>query len=103
VLVHASRWEGQPMVVGEAIAERVPVVATRVSGIKDLVRDGVGFVVEPGDAAALAERTLAVLEAGTPRAPLSPELIARVAERHDRLVTIAEHACLYEELLVAGV
>jgi glycosyltransferase involved in cell wall biosynthesis len=99
VLVHVSRWEGQPMVVQEAIAERVPVVATRASGIEDLVLEGVGHVVEPGDAGALTERILAVLEGDELRAPLSPEVVGRVAEGHDRLVTIAEHVRLYEDLL----
>jgi glycosyltransferase involved in cell wall biosynthesis len=102
VLVHLSRWEGQPMVVQEAIAERVPVVATRASGVEDLVRDGVGYVVEPGDAGALMERTLAVLASGELRAPLPPEVVAPVAERHDRVVTIAKHIRLYEELLEAA-
>ena len=45
------------MVAIEALAAARPVVATRVGGVPDVVRDGVdGFLVEPGDVEALAER-----------------------------------------------
>jgi glycosyltransferase involved in cell wall biosynthesis len=47
--------EGLPMVVLEAMAAGVPVVATRVSGTPEAVRDRVdGLLAEPGDVASLA-------------------------------------------------
>ncbi len=45
----------------ESLASGTPVVANRVGGVPDVVRDGVdGFLVEPGDVDGAAER-LAVL------------------------------------------
>ena len=49
--------EGTPVTVIEALAACRPVAAYDVGGVPDVVRDGVdGFVVEPGDTAALAAR-----------------------------------------------
>jgi glycosyltransferase involved in cell wall biosynthesis len=54
-LVLPSFAEGVPVVLMEAGASGLPVVATRVAGVEELVRDGEsGIVVPPGDAAALA-------------------------------------------------
>lgn len=53
-VVLSSRSEGTPMVLLEAIAARVPVVATRVGGIPDVVSDREAFLVAPDDPAALA-------------------------------------------------
>lgn len=55
-LVLSSAWEGMPNVVMEALAAAVPVVATRVGGVLELVEPGKsGFVVPPRDPGALSE------------------------------------------------
>ena len=57
VLGSAARSEGTPTVIIEAMTVGLPVIATRVGGVPELVDDGVtGFVVEPGDVADLARR-----------------------------------------------
>jgi glycosyltransferase involved in cell wall biosynthesis len=49
--------EGTPVSAIEALATGTPVVANRVGGVPDVVRDGVdGFLVEPGDIEGAAER-----------------------------------------------
>lgn len=57
-----SHFEGTPNVVLESLACGVPVVATNVSDNAYIVPDGrVGFIVPPGDAAALAQRIVELL------------------------------------------
>jgi len=60
--VLSSAWEGMPMVLLEAAAAGLPTVATRVGGNHEVVRDGeTGFLVPPGDDAALAEAMLKLM------------------------------------------
>lgn len=55
VFVLSSRFEGLPRSLMEASAAGVPIVATRVDGVEEIVRDRVtGLVVDPGDPEALA-------------------------------------------------
>ena len=55
VLVLPSVVDGRPVVVLEALALGVPVIASRVGALPELVDDGkTGFLVEPGDTSAMA-------------------------------------------------
>jgi glycosyltransferase involved in cell wall biosynthesis len=66
VFVLASRWEGNPLSVMEAMAAGRPVVSTAVGAIPELVRDGVdGLLSSPGDAAALSHSLRAMREIPT--------------------------------------
>jgi glycosyltransferase involved in cell wall biosynthesis len=63
-----SRWEGLPLVCLEAMASGRAVVASRVDGIPDAVRDGeTGLLVPPEDPVALAAALRTLLEDGPRR------------------------------------
>ena len=65
--VLSSAWEGMPMVLLEAAAAGLPIVATRVGGNHEVVRDGeTGFLVPPRDDAALAGAMLRLMELPLP-------------------------------------
>jgi glycosyltransferase involved in cell wall biosynthesis len=74
VAVLSTNSEGSPLSVMEYMDAGLPVVATRVGGIPDLIDDGVqGLLVEPQDAAGLGDAIARVLD--------DPEEARRMGER----------------------
>lgn len=63
LLVHPARWEGFGLALLEAMLSGLPVVASKVSSIPEIVVDGeTGLLVPPDDHEALAEALLRVLD-----------------------------------------
>jgi len=72
VFVLPSFAEGVPVVLMEAMASGVPVVATRIAGVPELVDDGVsGLLTPPGDSTALVRAIDRLLADGTLRERLA--------------------------------
>jgi glycosyltransferase involved in cell wall biosynthesis len=95
-----SANEGTPVVAIESLAAARPVVATRVGGVPDVVRDGVdGFLVGVGDTAAAAQRLAALARDPQRRARMGEDARARTVPRYrvERLVDDID--ALYRELL----
>jgi glycosyltransferase involved in cell wall biosynthesis len=74
-------FEGQPLVVLEAMAAGLPVLSTRHGGIPETVRDGVeGILVEPRDVAALGDALALLAADGEARARLAAAARRRYEE-----------------------
>jgi len=74
LLVHPARIEGFGMVLGEALAAGLPVVATNVGGIPEVLAGTDSLMVPPDDPEALREAVLKTLSR-------SPEEAARAVEK----------------------
>jgi len=101
-LVLPSGNEGTPVTVIEALAAERPVVATRVGGVPDVVRDGEdGFLVEAGATDDLADRLERLARDPALRARMGKRGRERVLPRYavDRLVDDVDE--LYRALLNA--
>ncbi len=82
VVLQLSRREGFGLTVSEALWKKTPVVATNVGGIPLQIWDGqTGFLVEPGDYAAAADRVIRLLSEPDLRAELGDSGHAHV-RRH---------------------
>lgn len=97
VLVLPSDREGTPNVVLEAMAAGVPVVATPVGDVRELLAGGCGTTVPVGEVGALVDALVGVLDPD--RAPARAEQAARarrrVIERHGRDAVAAAMHDLY--------
>lgn len=98
-LVLASRMEGLPRCIMEALCLEVPVVATDARGSADLVTPGAGIVVPVGDVDALAQAMDWILDHPEEARAMGLQGRARMVERYELRTLVARHEALYLELL----
>lgn len=98
----ASEYEGLPNVILEAMAAGVPVVATDISGNRDLVvPDETGYLVPVGDRAALARQANKLLDDAELARRLGAAGRQRVLSEFTVERMVERHAQLYREVLEA--
>ena len=100
LFVHVPLWEGLGVAVIEALAAGLPVVASRVGGIPDLIEDhATGLLVPPQDPTALAAALARLVRAPAWASQLGQAGQAQARAQFDVTVMAQNNAALYYELL----
>jgi glycosyltransferase involved in cell wall biosynthesis len=93
--------EGLPMVVLEAMAAALPVIATRVEGTPEAITDGVeGLLAQPGDASSLAEAIGSLITGRHDWSQMAEAACSRHASWFSDLTMAERTAELYRDLLL---
>jgi glycosyltransferase involved in cell wall biosynthesis len=98
VFVLSSRTEGTPIVLLEAMAAGVPVVATRVGGVPDVLDAEAAVLVPPDDPAALATAIRQVLTEPGLSQRLAARAAVRVARDYAVPAWVEQHAAFYQDI-----
>jgi glycosyltransferase involved in cell wall biosynthesis len=99
LFVHVPLWEGLGVAVIEALAAGLPVVASRVGGIPDLIEDQkTGLLVPPRDPFALAAALCRLLDDPLAARALGQAGQSRVRARFDMTIMAQANETLYYDL-----
>ena len=88
VAVLCSAWEGLPLAALEAMSAGVPVIATSVGGLPELLAGGAGLLVPPDDPDGLAD-AIAALQAAPDTAARIGAAGRRRVQEHDLAFVVA--------------
>jgi len=99
VLVLSSRTEGTPMVLFEAMAAHVPVVATAVGGVPDVVSDHEALLVPSDRPDALARAIAAVREDAAGARTRAAAAAKRLASEYAVGPWVERYAAVYRGVL----
>jgi glycosyltransferase involved in cell wall biosynthesis len=102
-MVVPSEWyENFPLSVVESLAQGTPVVASRIGGLPEMVRDGVtGLLFEPGDADGLAGALRALVERAEVARAMGEAALAEARERFSPDRHLAGLLEIYEDAIAA--
>lgn len=100
VFVLSSRCEALPFALLEAMAMRLPVVATRTGGVAEVIQHGrSGLLAPSGDAAAIADRLRPLLRSPAMRRRMGCDSRERVVHDFSLEQSVARTIAVYRELI----
>jgi glycosyltransferase involved in cell wall biosynthesis len=103
VFTLASLWEGNPLSVMEAMAAGVPVVASAVGGVPELVENGThGLLPMAGDVQGFTSALMLLAQDPVMRRKMGERAAQRARERFHRRAMLRAYEDLYENLLSAA-
>ena len=100
VYIHAACTDTFPTTVLEALACGKPVVATAVGGIPEQIRDGItGFLTPPGDANAMAQRIIQLLDNDELRLKMGEQAVEDAKRKFDLENQAKEYLEWYRKII----
>ncbi len=102
VAVLCSEWEGLPLAALEVMSAGVPLIATAVGGLPDLLADGGGVLVPSGGADALADAIETLHGQPAAAARIGAAGQRRVQAQHDSASIVATLEEIYGEVASAA-
>ncbi len=101
IFVLPSEWEGFPVSILEAMAWGIPVIATNVGGVPEIVEhEKTGFLIPPKNPLALNHAILEILKNDTLREKLIQNAQRRVKEQFTQEKMVLKTKSLYEYLVL---
>jgi glycosyltransferase involved in cell wall biosynthesis len=100
IFILPSRKEGMPNVIIEAMSCGLPIIGTKISGIEDLVRDGInGYLVEAGDSNTLSKATIELMENPENIIEMGRQSLKIVKKYHDIRKISEKYSTVFNDLI----
>jgi glycosyltransferase involved in cell wall biosynthesis len=95
-----SYSEGLPITILEAMATGLPIIASSVGSIPEVIQDGKnGFLIEAGDYKALAEKIKLLIRNKDLRQQMAINNVKKIAANYDKNVVLLQLRNEYDKLL----
>jgi glycosyltransferase involved in cell wall biosynthesis len=99
IYVSSSHWEGLPVAVLEAMMTGLPIVATAVGDIPNVVTPETGILIPPHDPACLADTLRTLLNSPEKARAMGNAARVRAMQEYSLDTWVKRHVSLYEETL----
>jgi glycosyltransferase involved in cell wall biosynthesis len=99
IYISGSRWEGIPNALLEAMAAGLPIVATKVGGVPEILDENTAIMVPPEDSEALLKGILKLVGNPSLAGELGKNARRRVSSNYSMEKMIFEYTQLYQKLI----